>query len=496
MKDNRIGGFLCRKVLPTAVLVLAISVLLIRSLSVSMEQEKKKVRDNLEAQALVVGQQIDKTFRSAEKAVEVIAKYLEYDNAGDVDKVMQAFLDTTGLEDIFIYDMDGTGYRAGGEELTEEEMTRYANAAEINRESKQNGNIYAGSDSFYAAAPIEKEGAATGYAICAYDRNLIAGQNITKNFGGNAFYLILDKNGKVVYLDEKAQAKENPFCVASDDYIKTLRTLTDDSFQTEVLKSQMKNNQMCTKAYTYGDYSYTLFEVPVLDGDYFLIIGAEQTYVNEQVHIGWRPLYSIALQIMAVLLVFIVVLTIIDVVEKNHENEKKKALEDKADTDLLTTLNNKIATERKIKEHLAAHPDEMAVMFVVDIDNFKKINDTMGHAFGDEVLKTLGKHICGEFRASDIIGRTGGDEFMVFLCNMKEDAIIKKEAKRLEKFFQSFQAGSYVKYSATASIGAAVYPRDAQTFEGLYRAADQAMYVAKKKGKNRLAFYGEESTEP
>ena len=80
-----------------------------------MEQEKKTVRDNLEAQALVAGQQIDKTFRSAEKAVEVIAKYLEYDNAGDVDKVMQAFLDTTGLEDIFIYDMDGTGYRAGGE---------------------------------------------------------------------------------------------------------------------------------------------------------------------------------------------------------------------------------------------------------------------------------------------------------------------------------------------------------------------------------------------
>lgn len=129
-------------------------------------------------------------------------------------------------------------------------------------------------------------------------------------------------------------------------------------------------------------------------------------------------------------------------------------------------------------------------MFVVDIDNFKKINDTMGHAFGDEVLKTLGKHICGEFRASDIIGRTGGDEFMVFLCNMKEDAIIKKEAKRLEKFFQSFQAGSYVKYSATASIGAAVYPRDAQTFEGLYRAADQAMYVAKRRERTGWLFMG------
>ncbi len=78
---------------------------------------------------------------------------------------------------------------------------------------------------------------------------------------------------------------------------------------------------------------------------------------------------------------------------------------------------------------------------------------------------------------------------------MKEEAIIKKEAKRLENFFRGFQAGSYVKYSATASIGAAVYPKDAQSFEDLYKAADQAMYVAKKKGKNQLAFYGEEYTE-
>lgn len=495
MNDNRIGRIFRRKVLPTAILVLVITGLLLRSLSVTKEQEKEKVMDNFEAQALAVGQQIDKTFHSAEKAVDVIAKYLEYENAGDVNKVIQAFLDTTNLEDIFIYDMDGTGYRAGGEELTEEEMTRYAKAAEMNRESKQNGNIYAGRESFYAAASIEKNGTLEGYVICAYDRNLIARQNVTKNFGSDAFYLILDKNGKVVYLDEKAQAKGNPFCVASDDYIQTLRTLTDSSFQTEVLKSQMKNNLTCTKAFTGGEYSYTLFEVPVLDGDYFLIIGAEQTYVNELVRTAWRPLHSIAVQIMVSLAVFIVILSIIDVVEKIHDNEKKRALEDKADTDLLTTLNNKIATERKIREHLATHPDEVAVMFVVDIDNFKKINDTMGHAFGDEVLKTLGKHICGEFRASDIIGRTGGDEFMIFLCNMKEEAIIKKEAKRLENFFQGFQAGSYVKYSATASIGAAVYPKDAQSFEGLYKAADQAMYVAKKKGKNQLAFYGEEYTE-
>ena len=136
------------------------------------------------------------------------------------------------------------------------------------------------------------------------------------------------------------------------------------------------------------------------------------------------------------------------------------------------------------------------LLLSVDLDGLKFINDSFGHNEGDFAIYTVAYVLEDTVSDMGVCARFGGDEFMVFLCNMKEDAIIKKEAKRLEKFFQSFQAGSYVKYSATASIGAAVYPKDAQTFEGLYRAADQAMYVAKKKGKNRLAFYGEESTEP
>ena len=90
-------------------------------------------------------------------------------------------------------------------------------------------------------------------------------------------------------------------------------------------------------------------------------------------------------------------------------------LEDKADTDLLTDLNNKMATERKIREYMEKYPDKQGVLFVLDVDNFKKINDTMGHAFGDEVLRSLAVRLQSMFRATDIVGRTGGDEFMVFL---------------------------------------------------------------------------------
>ena len=113
----------------------------------------------------------------------------------------------------------------------------------------------------------------------------------------------------------------------------------------------------------------------------------------------------------------------------------------------------------------------------------------MGHAFGDEVLRSLGLEIRAYFRFSDIIGRTGGDEFMIFLKGMKDDEVIMKEARKLDFFFKNFQAGEYVKYSATASIGAAVFPRDAADFESLYKAADKALYKAKQRGKNQIAFY-------
>ena len=180
---------------------------------------------------------------------------------------------------------------------------------------------------------------------------------------------------------------------------------------------------------------------------------------------------------------------VINIVGKIRSNEKKKELEDKADTDLLTGLNNKLATERKIKEYMAKHPDRQSMMFILDIDNFKKINDTMGHAFGDEVLRSLGHQIGSIFRATDIIGRVGGDEFMVFLKDIPNDETILKEARKVEEFFKNFQAGEYVKYKATASIGVAVFPQEGAEFEALYKAADQGLYKAKKRGKNQLAFY-------
>ena len=106
-------------------------------------------------------------------------------------------------------------------------------------------------------------------------------------------------------------------------------------------------------------------------------------------------------------------------------------------------------------------------------------------------MRSLGQQLGAIFRASDIVGRAGGDEFIVFLKNIKDAADIRKEAKRVEDFFKDFKAGEYTKYSATASIGLAIYPEEGEDFESIYKAADRALYMAKERGKNQLAFYKE-----
>ncbi len=237
-----------------------------------------------------------------------------------------------------------------------------------------------------------------------------------------------------------------------------------------------------------GGRNGVVFHVPAGE-ELVLIAEYDQEYISRQERLIWNDAWKMVLRVSSVIILFVLLYMIVNIIIKIQHEGDSRALEEKADTDLLTGLSNKMATERKIKEYISENPKELALMFVLDIDNFKKINDTMGHAFGDEVLRTLGKHIGENFRVTDIIGRTGGDEFTIFLKSLKDDSNTLREAQKLVDFFKEFQAGEYVKYSATASIGAAVFPKDGDDFETLYKAADQALYKAKERGKNQLAFY-------
>lgn len=128
-------------------------------------------------------------------------------------------------------------------------------------------------------------------------------------------------------------------------------------------------------------------------------------------------------------------------------------------------------------------------MFLFDRDNFKAINDNFGHPEGDELLKETAAILNSEFRNVDLVGRLGGDEFMAFAFGLESREVMARKAESLlEKLRKHYDHESGT-ITTSISIGIAVFPGDGETYVDLYKRADQALYAAKRKGKDTYCFY-------
>lgn len=189
------------------------------------------------------------------------------------------------------------------------------------------------------------------------------------------------------------------------------------------------------------------------------------------------------------------IIALINDVTKQHLLELE--LEKRSTTDPLTGLLNKGATEELIRMMLLNYykdnkENSKCALIMIDIDKFKEINDTLGHAKGDRVLAAIGNIIKESFKGKDVAGRIGGDEFMVFLrdIEIKENALLMAERleKQTAKLIMRPEINSYV----SLSIGIAILPDHGKTFEDLYAAADKALYYVKKRGRANWKLYSEE----
>lgn len=177
---------------------------------------------------------------------------------------------------------------------------------------------------------------------------------------------------------------------------------------------------------------------------------------------------------------------------KNVDNDKKKslALQQKAERDSLTGVYNKGATQKYISEKLATLDGiKTGVMMILDIDHFKKVNDTYGHLFGDEVLQQIGDILRNYARATDIVGRIGGDEFCAFFRGIRTHQSVKALAKTICSQVEQIQTPMPGGITLSCSIGITVCDGEQKTFEQVYKEADDALYVVKGAGRNGTAFY-------
>ena len=152
----------------------------------------------------------------------------------------------------------------------------------------------------------------------------------------------------------------------------------------------------------------------------------------------------------------------------------------------MTGLLNKGAVQDLIamilNNYYRENDDSICALMMIDADNFKHVNDTFGHIAGDRVLATIGRLIQNVFRGRDVAGRIGGDEFVVFLRDIKSREMAVHLAERIQNEVQNAFSGD-LERCVTLSIGISIYPEHGTKFEDLYHEADQALYYVKAHGR-------------
>jgi diguanylate cyclase (GGDEF)-like protein len=160
-----------------------------------------------------------------------------------------------------------------------------------------------------------------------------------------------------------------------------------------------------------------------------------------------------------------------------------------AETDALTGVANRRKSDQVLTQflRLAERHHQPFSLAVLDLDNFKQVNDEYGHAAGDAVLRRLGRLLLRSFRGEDVVARWGGEEFVVGMYGMPRDRAVPRLAAVLAALrAEEFKTAAGARWRVTFSAGVAEFPGDGGDVQALYRAADQALYQAKTAGRDRV----------
>lgn len=263
---------------------------------------------------------------------------------------------------------------------------------------------------------------------------------------------------------------------------------------------QMRGEKECSDEYY--DFDEEVKNFHPLDRE--ILVSAMKEAVNQKITASIEVRYNMAKHGLTPHYVWLRILyksivnskgKIARIIGRSHNVERDMRLQDRVRRDPLTKLLNKVEVQIEVDKTLEKYPNDTHVMFVIDIDNFKSINDTFGHTFGDTVISDVAGDIRSQFRGNDIIGRVGGDEFLVFMKKVDaQKAAIK--ARNLCNTLAKEYSGDDVVRCITTSIGLAVSGIDGDTYEELFEKADHAMYRAKKSGKNGFRVAEEEDVGP
>ena len=331
------------------------------------------------------------------------------------------------------------------------------------------------------AVPIYKDGEVTGVLGASYNVGALNQMLFDDIYDGIGFSMIIDTSGRIISCDSgrsyrKIGINDNvyDFYIKSGEVAKGTMDLAKANIKKQKSGILVLKNKSAVR--------YLAYE-PLHINNWMLCYMVPQSKAQE----GFQFIRSREMLLFAIIGAGVITFLIL-IFQRSFIRQKK--MREIASRDGLTQLYNKVGTERLIKEWLHSDSGKAGGVFMMmDVDYFKQINDTYGHAVGDRVLYKVGHLLKSSFRENDIVGRIGGDELLIFMEGVTSEEFAVRRMENLQQYLRELPMEELEGHMLTCSMGAAFAPKDGMTFEELYKHADEALYVTKRNGRDGFSIY-------
>lgn len=403
-------------------------------------------------------------------------KYDDYTRLKIEDEIKEKIVDLGIMENfadfcIVYSDNTSVGWLSGATKNLYKEEGLYNKAINsISNERKSNGWFYSVNDEnenldriFY----VKKYNDNAVILVSIYCRELESVFNISEDISGITIRLA-DSSNNIIYSSDSAEAGQ----MLDGNLVKLIESNGDQSY----VDNDLINVNTCSN----GWRVVTVVPNDVITGDISNLKYSSLTFT----------VVMAAIFIIAGILAFIKLIRPVDTMVND--------LEEKASHDGLTNILNKRAFEQKVTEDLDYTINSCSVAYVMmDVDHFKTINDTLGHAYGDQFIVRTAKVLKNVLPQTVILGRIGGDEFSFWIKDADKSVEEMKEymteiLDNLSREFLTEFKEEHEKYNVSLSAGITVLSYKNETFKDLYKTSDTALYNSKENGRNQFTFYKED----
>lgn len=401
---------------------------------------------------------------------------------GENKKLAKSIVKEQDLDLIAVIDTDGNAYYNNGAHKNVKNRKYFEKAMQGQKvmspplESKVDGET-----KVILAVPVYKDGKVQGVLGASYNVGALNQMLFDDIYDGVGFSMIMDSSGRIISCDSgksyrKIDINDNVY----DFYVKTGEVSKEDMAEAKKnVKAQKPGILVLSKD---KEVRYLAYD-PLGINDWMICYMVPQSKAQE----GFQFIRDREVFLFAVIGGGMIAFLIL-ILQRN--SIKQRRMREIASRDGLTQLYNKVGTEKLIREWLHRESSKSGgVLLMMDVDYFKQINDNYGHAVGDRVLYKVGYLLKSSFRENDIVGRIGGDEFLIFMKGVTSEEFAVQRMKSLQQYLRELPIAELKGHTLTCSMGAAFAPKDGTEFEELYKHADDALYMTKRNGRDGFNIY-------